>query len=176
VRVIGVTLHVLTLASATEWADIGFGTEDRLGTEDRPTYSLTDAYVFGVLLLSVWIYSVPSVCLASLSTYFSASIVIVLMNIVLLQGLFGKILSPERSLLLFMCNVAQVTVMFATWYRLGGYSGTEALLKSILTLATIDYAEKMPRVAMVQIATDFLLLAIFLSYLVGQFRPKNGAK
>jgi hypothetical protein len=72
VRVIGVTLHVLTLASPTEWANIGFGTEDRLGTEDRPTYSLTDAYVFGVLLLSVWIYSVPSVCLASLSTYFSA--------------------------------------------------------------------------------------------------------
>jgi hypothetical protein len=98
------------------------------------------------------------------------------MNIVLLQGLFGKILSPERSLLLFMCNVAQVTVMFATWYRLGGYSGTEALLKSILTFATIDYAEKMPRVAMVQIATDFLLLAIFLSYLVGQFGLKNGAK
>src|SRR5262249_49184774 len=105
---------------------------------------LTDAYVCGVLLLSVWIYSVPSVCLASLSTYFSASTVIVLMNIVLLQGLFGKILSPERSLLLFMCNVAQVTVMFTTWYRLGGYSGTEALLKSILTFATIDYAEKMP--------------------------------
>jgi hypothetical protein len=45
-----------------------------------------------------------------------------------------------------------------------------------LTFATIDYAEKMPRVAMVQIATDFLLLAIFLSYLVGQFGSKNGGE
>jgi hypothetical protein len=170
VRVIAVILHVLSLASPTEWADMTFG------TEDRPAYSLTDTYVFVILLLSVWIYLIPSVWLASLSSYFSASTIILLMNIVLLQGLFGKLLAPERSLLLFLCNVAQVTLMFGTWYRLGGYSQTEALLKSTLTFATISYAEEMPRVAMAQIATDFLLLAIFLSYLVSQFGPKNGTK
>jgi hypothetical protein len=32
--------------------------------------------------------------------------------------------AAERSLLLFICSVAQIVFMFATWYRLGGYSKT----------------------------------------------------
>jgi hypothetical protein len=63
--------------------------------------------------------------------------------------------------------------MFATWYKLGGVS--DPLLQSILTFATIGYAPAMPRVAMAQIATNFLLLAIFLSHLIGRVGPKNGA-
>jgi hypothetical protein len=172
VRVVGVPLYVLTVASPTTLAYIGFG------TEDRPLYWFTDACVVGSLILSVGIYYLaPNVCLAWLSTYFSAITVIVLLNIVLLQRVFGGIASPERSLLLFMCNVAQIVFMFGTWYRLcAGYSETEALLKSILTFATISYADKVPRIAMAQIATDFALLAIFLSHLVGQLGPKNGVK
>ena len=100
-----------------------------------------------------------------------------MLNIELLQRVFGPVADPARSLLLFMCNVAQIVFMFGTWYRLcGGYSETEALLKSILTFATISYADKVPAVAMAQIATDFVLLAIFLSQLVGQLGPKNGGK
>jgi hypothetical protein len=87
-----------------------------------------------------------------------------------------RLKSAERSLLLFICNAAQIVVMFATWYRLGGYSETDALLKSVLTFATIGYAECKPFVAMAQIATDFLLLAIFLGFLLGQFAAKNGGK
>ena len=106
-----------------------------------------------------------SVSLAWWSTYFSASTVIVLLNVVLLHRVFGEIPKPERSLLLFICNVAQIILMFAAWYQLlGCYSQSDALLKSILAFATIGYAEDMPKVAMLQIATDFVLLAIFLSH------------
>jgi len=163
-RVVGITLYFLTLVSLTQWVHIGFG------TKERPLHWMIDAYVVGVLLLSFWIFSAPSVGLAWWSTYFSASTVIVLLNVVLLQRVFGEIPKPERSLLLFICNVAQIVLMFATWYHLkGGYSRTDALLKSIVTFATIGYAENAPRVAMLQIATDFILLAIFLSHLVAQF-------
>ena len=82
--------------------------------------------------------------------------------------------NPRGSLLLFMCNVAQIVFMFGTWYRLG--EEPEPLLKSFVTSATLDYVKTRPRVAMAQIATDFVLLAIFLSHLVGQLGPKNGAK
>ena len=170
VRVVGVPLYVLAVLSPTTWAHIGFGTE-----EDRPLYWFTDVCVVGALIVSVGIYYLaPNVSLALLSTYFSAITVILLLNVVLLHRVLGGIASPERSLLLFMCNVAQIVFMFGTWYRLGGEP--EPLLKSILTSATQDYARTMPRVAMVQIATDFVMLAIFLSHLVGQLGPKNGAK
>jgi hypothetical protein len=83
---------------------------------------------------------------------------------------FGPPFSPERSLLLFICNAAQITFMFAIWYYL--YRVPDPLIKSILTFATIGYAAEMKPVAMVQIATDFVLLAIYLSQLIGG--PKNG--
>ena len=91
----------------------------------------------------------------------------------------AKYQNPSVLFLLFICNVAQIVFMFATWYHLlGGHSLTDALLKSILAFATIGYAENMPKLAMLQIATDFLLLAIFLSHLVGQFgqRGRNPPK
>src|SRR6266478_3672108 len=94
--------HRIPTQIATAPAYIGFG------TEDRPLYWFTDACVVGALILSVGIYYLaPNVCLTWLSTYFTAISVIVLLNIVLLQRVFGGIASPERSLLLFMCNVAQ---------------------------------------------------------------------
>jgi hypothetical protein len=165
-RMVGVPLYVLNLLTSliTQLAYIGFGTKKRhLGW-------FTDLCVFVVLIASILIYCfVPS--LAWLGTIFSASTVIAMLNIVLMQGVFGPIQSPERSLLLFICNLAQITVMFATWYSL--YRVHDPLLQSILTLATISHVNEMKPVAMAQIATDFLLLAVFLSQLIGQLGPKN---
>jgi hypothetical protein len=132
------------------------------------------------MCLVCWFFSVvtyfwaPNVWCAGFSTFFSASTVIVLLNVVLLQRVFGAVFSPERSLLLFICNAAQITFMFATWYNLCGVR--DPLLKSILTFATISYVDvdKMKPVAMAQIALDFLLLAIFLSHLIGRVGPRNG--
>jgi hypothetical protein len=167
VRVVGKFLHRLMWATPTKLAFILLP-EDRLGC-------FTEWYVVGVLIASVGIYLVPYFWLALLSTYVSASTLIVMLHIVLLQRVFA-IRSPERSLLLFIFNVAQIVFMFATWYRLGCYSETDALLKSVLTFATIGYAEDMPLVAMAQIATGSVLLAIFLGFLLGQFGAKNGGK
>jgi hypothetical protein len=163
-RWVGTPLYVLTLASPPNWVHILFRRKDPW---------ITDAYVFGVLVFSVVTYFLaPNVWCARFSTFFSASTAIVLLNVVLLQRVFGAVFSSERSLLLFICNVAQITFMFATWYNLCGVS--DPLLKSILTFATISYVDKMKPVAMAQIALDFVLLAIFLSHLIGRVGPRNG--
>jgi hypothetical protein len=164
VLVFGIIIYVLKLFSPPTWVIILF---------NRKHPSIADAYVFGVLLLSVWFYLTPSVALAWVSVFFSASTVIVLLNVVLLSRVLGQVFSPERSLLLFICNAAQITFMFATWYYLlGGLQ--DALFQSILTFATISHVPKMPRVAMAQIATDFVLLAIYLSQLIGRVGQRNG--
>jgi hypothetical protein len=158
-----VPLYLLTLFSLPSLVIILFNRNDRW---------ITDAYVVAVLVFSVVTYVLaPYTWCAVVSTYFSASTVIVLLNIVVLQRVFGPVFSPERSLLLFICNVAQITFMFAAWYYLCGVPGP--LFKSILTFATIDKAEQMPSVAMAQIATNFVLLAIFLSQLVGRVGPRS---
>jgi hypothetical protein len=164
-RVVGILLHVLKLVSPPTWVHIVLNRKDPW---------ITDAYVFIALLFTGWTYFFAPHCWSVLiSTYFSTSTVIVLLNIVVLQRVFGPELSPGRSLLLFICNAAQITFMFATWYKLGDVSGP--LLKSILTFATIDKVEQMPRVAMAQIATNFVLLAIYLGQLMGRVGSKNGA-
>jgi hypothetical protein len=169
VRCIGRCLHLLMWLTPTHWVFMLLP-KDWLDC-------FTEWYVVVVLIASVLIYCfVPGFWFALLSTAISASTLNVMLHIVFLQRAFGPIKSAERSLLLFMCNVAQIVFMFATWYRLGCYSGTDALLKSVLTFATIGYAECMPLVAMAQIATDFLLLTIFLGFLLGQFGAKNGGK
>jgi hypothetical protein len=165
VWVIGRLLHRLMWLTPTQLVSTAL--------PKRHVDCFTELYVVDVLVLSIGIYLVPSVWLASLSTYISASSLIVWLHIVLLQRAFAPIKSPQRSLLLFICNVVQIVFMFATWYRL--CEVPDPLLKSILTFATISYADKMP-VAIAQIATDFLLLAIFLGFVIGQFGAKNGGK
>jgi hypothetical protein len=166
-RVVGIALCTLRLTVLTEWVHVGFG------KPDRPLNWFTDAVVFGVAVVSAVIYWGPNVYLAGVSTYFSYATLIILLNVLLLERIFGEKASVGRSLLLFICNVAQITLMFATWYRLGGVSNP--LLISILTLATIGYEPSMATIAMIQILTNFVLLAIFLSHLVGQIGQKRGS-
>jgi hypothetical protein len=81
---------LLELASPPTWVHICFGRKDSW---------ITDAYVFGVLVFSVVTYFFfPSVWCAGFSTFFSASTVIALLHVVLLQRVFGPVFSPERSL------------------------------------------------------------------------------
>jgi hypothetical protein len=161
-RVVGVTLHCLLLTTPTEWVVMNWN------TECKTLLSFIDAYVVAVLILSILTYFAPNPWLAGLVTYFSISTVIVLLNVVL----FGRMASPERSLLLLICNAGQTVFMFATWYRLCGYPN-DALLTSVLTFATIGYADRMPNTAMLQIVVNFVLLAIFLSHLLGKVGSKR---
>jgi hypothetical protein len=115
--------------------------------------------------------------LAVLSSYFTVSAMTVLLGVVFLRRVFGDPESFERSLILFMLNVVQIVLMYGTWYGLGEYKDEGGLIHSVLTFATISHAEKMPNLAMLQIANNFMLLAIFLAYLVGKLGSgKSGGK
>src|SRR5262249_42625064 len=149
-RLVGTILHVLTLLLLSRWMYLlakGIYIV-RFGTRERPP-SLSwviDLYVLGALVLSILIfYWCPSESLAWVSAYFSGSTLLVLVNVVLLSKVLGDIESPERSLMLFMCNLAQIVFMYATWYHLkGAYAQDEALLKSVLVLGTVGYPNKTP--------------------------------
>jgi hypothetical protein len=161
----GWILYALTILLLSQWIHIGWGTREK-----APSNGI-DAYVVVAFGLTSLIYVFPSVPAAFVSTYFSISTVIVLLNTVLLRHVWGEPESPRRSLVLFMLNVPQVIVMFATWYYLGGQD--KALLNSTLTFATISYVSDMPGTAMAQIATNFVLLAIFLASLVSEMWSRN---
>jgi hypothetical protein len=109
---------------------------------------LIDGYVVLAVIVTGLIWCCPSECWAWFSSYLSASMVVVLVNVVLLDKAFGDIESAGRSLILFILNVVQVILMYATWYEL--YKQPDALLKSVLTFATISSAEAAPRLAMLQ--------------------------
>ncbi len=159
VRWVGWMLHSLSLLSPTQWMYIGYGRE-------RDVNTWIDLYVIVALAISILSFLFLSPVTRWVSTYISAVTLIAVLNIVLLQRVFGDISSPERSLLLFICNVVQIVFMFATWYSL--YGEEHPLLTSVLTFATIGHSATTPRIAMVQIATDFVLLAVYLSHLVGR--------
>jgi hypothetical protein len=166
-RVVDLILYALSLLSPTQWLHIGFGKE-------RPSSvnKWTEGYVVVALVLSILCFLFPSRNIGWVSTYFSAVTLIAILNIVFLQRVFGPAVSAERSLLLFMCNVAQIVLMFATGYSV--FAVEDPLLISVLTFATINHSVKTPKIAMAQIATDFVLLAVYLSHLVGRVGGRGG--
>lgn len=155
-------LYGLTLFLVSNWMQIGWG------TKEKPVSRGIEAWVCFGLVITVAAYFTKWLWLAVLSSYCTASTMIVLLGVVFLRRLFGDPESFERSLVLFMFNVVQIVFMYGTWYELGEYKEEGGLRRSVLTFATIDYAERMPNLAMLQIATNFMLLAIFLAYLVGK--------
>jgi hypothetical protein len=166
-RVFDLVLYALSLFAPTQWLHIGFGKE-----KPSSANKWTEAYVVLALALSILCFLFPSRNIGWVSTYFSAVTLIAILNIVFLQRLFGPAVSAERSLLLFMCNVAQIVLMFATWYSV--FEVENPLLISVLTFATINHSVKTPNIAMTQIAIDFVLLAVYLSHLVGRVGGRSG--
>ncbi|HKA77111.1 MAG TPA: hypothetical protein VKD19_08400 [Pseudolabrys sp.] len=137
------------------------------------TYWATDLYVVGmtILLAAVLNFSdcapLLSACFAS---FILAGTIINMANVVFLSKVFGPPISAERTLLLFIFNVAQVVFTFAIWYRwmLDKQPG-EALFKAILVFGTIGYPQGADMIVGIQIATDIFLLAIFLAFILGNF-------
>lgn len=83
--------------------------------------------------------------------------------------------SAERSLLLFILNVAELLIAFAIFYRgRFGLRVGEAITNATLVFGTIGYRNDIvdiPPIVAVQILLDFLLLAIFLATLIGRVGP-----
>jgi hypothetical protein len=106
---------------------------------------------------------------AILCSWFLFSTVVVLLHVVLLSKIFGDVQSVERSLILFICNVVQLVFTFSIWYELTHLPKGKALFSAILVFATLGYPKEAPTLLVgIQIATDFLLLAIFLAHIVGR--------
>ncbi len=120
------------------------------------------------LVIPFWL--TPREWAGALCAYFSTSSVVALLDVVFLSKVLGSVESTERSLILFICNVAQIVFMFAIWYQIVGTNvrKEDALFSSITVLGTLGYPPGANTVVGLQIATDLLLFAIFLSHLVGR--------
>jgi hypothetical protein len=130
-----------------------------------PYYWVTDSYI-----------AVTTILLAAILVliYFLVSMIINMANVVFLRKVFGEPASFERILLLFIFNVAQVILTFAIWYRYAfGKEAGEALFSAILVFGTIGYPKRADLIVGMQIATDVLLVAIFLAFILGNLRRQD---
>jgi hypothetical protein len=145
------------------------------GRRDRAARWFIDAYVFvaTVVLICflVWPDSFPRVS-CFVAWYLLASTVVVLFNVLFLTKLsfIGPVASYERTLLLFLVNIVQVVLAFAILYRLTlpNLNAWKALYESLLVFGTIGYPKGAEPIVGIQIAIDFVLLAVFLAFVVGR--------
>jgi hypothetical protein len=102
---------------------------------------------------------------------------------VLLENLTGPPVSVERSLLLFILNALEVTLAFALFYRLAGIptatTAMDAINQSISVFGTLDSPKDASGKAVatgivaIQLILDFLLVAIFLSVIIGRMQSQD---
>jgi hypothetical protein len=132
---------------------------------------IVEVYVAGsaAVTFAAWLW-MPTCLWAILCSWFLFGTVVVLLHVVLLSKVFGDVQSAERSLILFICNVVQSVLTFSIWYQLkADLPKGDALFNAILVFATLGYPNEAPALLVgTQIATNFLLLAIFLAHLVGR--------
>jgi hypothetical protein len=129
-----------------------------------------ELYVIACLVITAinW-WRGPWLLVTVACSYFTVSTIITFLQVLFLRKIFGDVESPERSLILFFCNVAQIVFMFAAWYVLvGSYSKENALFYSMLVLVTAGYPTDVGLIVGLQIATDLVLLAVFLAYILGK--------
>jgi hypothetical protein len=142
--------------------------------KDEPKWQerLPVVYVVAVTVLLVILLAwFPSAWIAA---YFLGSIIVYLLNVVLLDHkVFGAPRSPERSLILFIINIAQVVLIFAIFYRwkIPNLGAPDALIDAVLIFGTVSLPDQINMearsIAAIQVATDFILLAVFLAHIVG---------
>jgi hypothetical protein len=150
------------------------------GRRDQGPWWFIDVYVpaatvilMGLLGCSDYFPRVSAI----VALYLLASTIVVLFNVLFIGKLsfIWSVASNERTLLLFMLNVIQVVLAFAIFYRwsLPNLSTWDALFKALLVFATIAYPNGSEAIAGSQIAIDFLLLAVFLSFFVGNLGKRK---
>jgi len=128
-----------------------------------------ELYVLVCLGITITAWFVPSTYAALLCSYFTLSSVVALLDVVFLSKALGGVESTERSLILFLFNLAQMVFMFSIWYQLEAhFDKDEALYNAVLVLGTLGYPPGAKTVVEWQIVTDLLLFAIFLAHLVGR--------
>jgi len=109
--------------------------------------------------------------LSIVCSYFAYSSIITFLQVLLLGKLFGDVESAERSVFLLLCNLAQFVFTFASWYQLeGGQTKYGALFYSMLVLATAGYPKHARIIVGLQIASDLVLIAVFLVHILGKVK------
>jgi hypothetical protein len=163
-RCVGVVLYVL-------WFFCLSYLLSHLAPKGRVRGRIIELYVVATLVATIsnW-FCGPSFWPSVVCSYFTLSTIIVLLHVLFLSKVFGDMESPERSLLLFFCNVAQIVFMFAAWYQLagGGQTKDDALFSSMLVLATAGYPPDARLIVELQITTDLVLIVVFLAHVMGK--------
>jgi hypothetical protein len=149
------------------------------GRRDRAPGWFVDTYVFVAIVVLICFLFWPnrlSGVSAFVACYLLASTLVVLFNVLFLAKLsfIGSVASNERTLLLFLLNIAQAVLTFAILYglTLPNLTAWEAIFKSLLVFGTIGYPRGADLIVGIQIATNFVLLAVFLSFVVGRLGNK----
>jgi hypothetical protein len=108
-------------------------------------------------------------------SYISASTVVTLLQVVFLHQLFGEMHSTRRSMILLLLNVVQILFMYAAWYQLETtMPDQDMLLQTLFVFATIGHPEHVAHIIIeLQIATNFILLVVFLNHLVSRWAPRD---
>jgi hypothetical protein len=153
------------------------------GRRDQVPKWFIDVYVAAatvvLMCLLWWSDSMPQVGVI-VACYLLASTIIVLFNVLFLTKLsfIGPVASNERTLLLFIFNVAQVVLAFAILYRwkLPNLQTYDALFKTLLVFGTIGHPEGAEAIVGLQIVIDFVLLAVFLAFFVGKLGRRASDK
>src|SRR5262249_32332238 len=149
------------------------------------TWEGVEIYVFGrLLILFLLLVIVPlnhlwgDWVVSFIAMYVLFELYVVLFQITFLSKFefVAKPKSVERSLLLFIINVAEVVIAFAIFYRVVyGLRVGKAIENAILVFGTIGFRKDeivdTSSIVSVQIVLDFLLLAVFLATLVGRVGP-----
>ncbi len=160
-------IYLLTIFVPSVWAQICFGGR-------YAGISFIERYVVGVVTLILICFLVwPGYVPAVLAGFLLATNIIILLNVLFLTKLsfIGPPASDERSLLLFFLNVIQAVLTFGIFYRCKlAISASKAFFQTLLVFGTIGYPSGAETIVGVQIAVDFLLLAVFLAFFVGNLR------
>lgn len=168
----GMVLYLLWYALASFWLTHPSRLNHSWKINNKYRSLLIEVYVVGCVILTVgnW-WCGPGMLLTWVCSYFLASTIITLLQVLFLNKALGEMDSPERSLLLVMLNVVQIVFVFASWYQIAApLSRYDALFKSILVFATAGYPaqEEVQTIVELQIAADVVLIAVFLAHLLGK--------
>src|SRR5258708_26299076 len=151
------------------------------GRSERWRPWCTDTFVVGATIvlfyLLLWVDSWPQLSFL-IAFYLLANIIIILLNILFLTKIVGRVASYERTLILFMLNVAQVVLIFAIFYRWErpDLEAKDALVMALLVFGTIGYEQGAKPIAAFQFVIDFMLLAVFLAHFVRRLWEDRGTK
>ena len=167
-RTFDLIICALKIATLSQIIQFFWGRRDQGPTHFVDMYVLVATILLGGLL---WVSDVVPWLSAVVAGYILVSTIIVLLNVLFLSKLsfIGPVASNERTLLLFMLNVAQVVLAFAIFYRLTLHiPARHALFEAVGVFGTISYPKGANAIVGLQIVIDFMLLAVFLAFFVGR--------